>query len=653
MTAAAVLLLVLHIFSGVRVPAAAPVSAAGPAVPTGLKVTGVTGTSITLAWDRSGDGASYILQKSATDGVTNTLLQNSVVTHTFTGLLPGTVYSFQICASLAGVNSEYSSPVTAATSALPAPGKPEGFIASSITSDTVTLSWKRASDGSLYNVTCLAEGGAVLSSMTGIPNETTTVRFDSLEPQTAYLFRLTTSLNNQTSAVSEVRAVTAAPTSAPAATEPPAGLKVTETTATSARLAWMAADGAQGYRVERGERQDGEFTLVGVTQELSFRDLTLAADTAYWYRVSAYAGSLSSAPSEPLQVVTPGLAAPAAPSGLKAVTDEDGAVRLSWKAATDAGEYLVFRSSSESGPWTEIGRCAANRYRDDTAPGDTALWYSVGAANAEGESDRSEPVRALDAEEANAYELFITARVSGGDITLSWEPFGNAVLFYIFRADTEGGEYALIGETGGLSWTDPGRKPGTDAFYLVSACDGAGTEVAASSVRKVSVDPEKPTLRLSFEFSGGEVTLRWNAMEGAVRYRVERAKGKKGVWQELAVLSGTTWSASGLSPSTLYRYRVIAETSSGTLTSGEVSFRTPMSPAGILLFAALGGCGAGCGAYFAVRVLRKRKAAAGTGLQPSKGRWQMAGKRRGLWPPGRARRREKGARPDAKETETV
>ncbi|MFN7921823.1 MAG: cellulose binding domain-containing protein [Bryobacteraceae bacterium] len=143
----------------------APTCAAGstdnvpPSVPAGLRSTGQTTTSITLAWDASNDGsggsgvANYdVRMGSAVIGAT------AQTTFTATNLTAGTSYSFAVRArDKAGNVSTFSPNLTASTSqpvscAQP-PATPTGLKVSGITANSATLAWTASPPMAGCNIT--------------------------------------------------------------------------------------------------------------------------------------------------------------------------------------------------------------------------------------------------------------------------------------------------------------------------------------------------------------------------------------------------------------------------------------------------------------------------------------------------------------------
>src|SRR5206468_4056693 len=131
----------------------------------------------------------------------------------------------------------------------------------------------------------------------------------------------------------------------------------------------------------------GGWTQIGTVgaNVTTYSDTTAAANTTYFYRVRAYAGSVNSAYSNQASTTTP---APAAPGGLAATVASASQVNLSWadNAANETG--FTVQRSLDGVNWFDVGAVAANvrSYSDTTALANSTYYYRVRATNGAGSS---------------------------------------------------------------------------------------------------------------------------------------------------------------------------------------------------------------------------------------------------------------------------
>lgn len=149
-----------------------------PATPTGLRVTGVTSSSVSLAWNAAPGATTYTVRRNGANPVTV-----SGTSTTVTGLSANTSYSFTVSAANSAGSSPPSAPVTAtttgATQVPPPPGTPS---VTAITCTSVSLSWGASAGATSYRV----YRGSVLAATPS----TTSATITGLNPNTAYTFRV-------------------------------------------------------------------------------------------------------------------------------------------------------------------------------------------------------------------------------------------------------------------------------------------------------------------------------------------------------------------------------------------------------------------------------------------------------------------------------
>jgi outer membrane biosynthesis protein TonB len=147
---------------------------------------------------------------------------------------------------------------------------------------------------------------------------------------------------------------------------------------------WGDVASEAGYRIERSSNGTTGWTTVGSTSAdvLAYRDTGLSPSTTYYYRVRAYNASGVSEPSNVATAKTLGdVTAPSIPSSVKASATR-GKVSLSWKASTDTGGsglagYKIYRSTSSTGTFTQIGTTSTLSYTDTAVVKNTTYWYYV------------------------------------------------------------------------------------------------------------------------------------------------------------------------------------------------------------------------------------------------------------------------------------
>ena len=149
--------------------------------------------------------------------------------------------------------------------------------------------------------------------------------------------------------------------------------------------------------------------------------------------------------------------------------------------------------------------------------------------------------------------------------------------------------FTQIATLSSTSYSNTGLTANTTYRYRVRATDAAGklssySSVASATTQNQTADttaPSAPGNLQASAVSATEISLTWAASTdnvGVTGYRLERCTGANcSNYSQIATPSGTSYSSSGLSANTTYRYRVQATDAAGNLSgySGVTSAATP------------------------------------------------------------------------------
>lgn len=169
---------------------------------------------------------------------------------------------------------------------------------------------------------------------------------------------------------------------------------------------------------------------------------------------------------------------PVMPSGLT-TTWSNAVVSLTWDSASNAMGYVVVRSTSRSGIYTNItGVITATNYVDNTVSNGVLYFYKVFATNAVGQTVNSGLATAYpSATVPSAPPGVIASPTSHVRIDLTWNAVPGATSYTVGRSTISGGPYTTIATGVGtifLTYADVGLTPGTTYYYVVSAINNIG-----------------------------------------------------------------------------------------------------------------------------------------------------------------------------------
>lgn len=163
--------------------------------------------------------------------------------------------------------------------------------------------------------------------------------------------------------------------------------------------------------------------------------------------------------------------------------------------------------------------------------------------------------------------------LSESEIYLDWRDNRESDIFYnVYRLDPGFPDYGLIASGILISeyYDNVGLLPGTTYYYVVTAESTAGesnysNEASATTGGGVLNPPDAPTGLTATAMSSSQIDLSWaDNANNETDYKIERKSGVS-LFSEIDSVGAnqTSYSDTGLDPSTMYTYRVCAYNSDG------------------------------------------------------------------------------------------
>jgi alpha-galactosidase len=251
-------------------------------------------------------------------------------------------------------------------------------------------------------------------------------------------------------------------------------------------------------------------------------------------------------------------AAPLAPTGL--VAGQGKPVVLSWNATTGANTYLIQRSGSSSGPFTNLASTAALEYADSDVTIGATYYYEISAVGKFGES-ASSAVASAQACSAPPAPSVLVVNLSGSAAGLVWNAVPGASGYMVERA-VSSMPFSPVGFTVGASFTDSNLASGTIYRYEVISTNGC-SQGPASGYVFAALPPAAPT-GLSATPADSSIALSWNAPTGASGYNVKRAGTASGSYFTIGTnIPNAVYVDTSLTVGATYFYEVSALNSGG------------------------------------------------------------------------------------------
>ena len=325
-------------------------------------------------------------------------------------------------------------------------------------------------------------------------------------------------------------------------------------------VSWEPVEGAVNYEIFRAE-DAGDWTRLTTGTDTKITDTAVQAGVTYSYKVRAVAkktaaDSAFSAEKSKTYV----LARPEITVSKDAAT---GKVVVSWQAVDGAVGYEVYHSTSSDGGYELVNSTTQTSLRDDTAEIGVKYYYKVKAAaeNAAGNSTYS-------SWKSGTYtlakpEITLSTDAATGKVVVSWRAVDGAAGYEVHRSTKSDGEYKLVGTTSEAGWKDDSTEVGKTYYYKVKAvAEKTAGNSSYSSWKSRTCKLAQPEVTLTNDAATGRVLLSWNAINGAVEYKVYRSDAQSGTYTRIRTTTSLSYmdQSGEMGRTYYYKIRAVAET---------------------------------------------------------------------------------------------
>jgi len=326
-------------------------------------------------------------------------------------------------------------------------------------------------------------------------------------------------------------------------------------------LTWKAVSGAAKYEVYRARSLNGDYIKYSTVTGTSYTNTSYIENgNTYYYKVRALdangtAGAWSSVVSVTYKQTLP---APTVTGG----NDAQGRPTLKWNAVSGAAKYEVYRARSMNGDYIKYSTVTGTSYTNTSyIENGNTYYYKVRALKSDGTAGAWSSIVAVTYKQTLSAPAVTGGNDAQGRPTLTWKAVTGAAKYEVYRARSKDGDYIKYSTVTGTSYTNTSYiENGNTYYYKVRALKSDGTAGAWSSVVSVTY---KQTLSAPAVTGGndaqGRPTLTWNAVSGAAKYEVYRARSKDGTYTKYSTTTGTAYTNSSyLTSGATYYYKVRA-----------------------------------------------------------------------------------------------
>ncbi len=368
-------------------------------------------------------------------------------------------------------------------------------------------------------------------------------------------------------------------------------------------LSWdePASDGGAPiteYLIYRYRGTD-EFSLIGNTTDLSWRDDLVENGSSYGYRISALnlRGEGNSSNEEDLLMGF----VPTEPRNLSVSTSGPMEISLEWEVPENdfnlsISEYMIYRANA-TGPFFPVARTSNTEYVDLMLEEGVDYRYKISAVNimGEGPGSKRNGSRAID---LPGIVTRLDVVEGDGEVELEWNaPLtsgGGEIGYYELYRGTGGSPLVLLNKTTELSYVDHDVNNGISYSYRIEAYNEVG---AGNGTLTVHASPfTTPNVPLGLEGSRADgtfsVTWRPPACDGGreVDQYVVYYSPLEDYRKEFVTVTTTHAEIGDITPGTTYEIYVIALNERGygppSPTVEMKAITTPEAPASIYVVSA-------------------------------------------------------------------
>ena len=336
-------------------------------------------------------------------------------------------------------------------------------------------------------------------------------------------------------------------------------------------LKWDKVAGAAKYEVYRARSKDGDYIKYSTQTSTGYTNSAyLTSGSTYYYKVRALDANGTAGPWSDVVAVTCrlGLTAPSVTGG----NDSQGRPTLKWNAVTGAAKYEVYRARSLNGDYIKYSTVTGTSYTNTSyIENGTTYYYKVRALDANGTAGAWSSVVSVTYKQTLPAPTVTGGNDSQGRPTLKWDKVAGAAKYEVYRARSLNGDYIKYSTVTGTSYTNTSYiENGTTYYYKVRALDANGTAGAWSSIvsvtyRAASTGTLPAPAVTGGNDSQGRPTLKWNAVTGAAKYEVYRARSRSGDYIKYSTVTGTSYTnTSYIEDGNTYYYKVRALDANGT-----------------------------------------------------------------------------------------
>ena len=318
----------------------------------------------------------------------------------------------------------------------------------------------------------------------------------------------------------------------------------------SITINWNEIKGATEYLLYRKGGEDSKFRVIATVSGVTYTDSeNIENNTKYTYAVrgKSKAGDYGWYIGNSFNYID---------TVKITVTNEKSGVRIAWDKVDSATAFSIQKRVAGESAWMEMKRVEGDvlAVTDKDVTSGVTYEYSVIVYKGESASAQSDAVKIKGV--AIVSKVTLANHVDG--VSIKWSEVEGAEKYRIYRK-VKGeaswtGLATLSNET--ISYIDKDATTGTVNYYAVRAyIDNTWSSYDSYAINYLAT----PRVKSKSSDVNKGITLKWDVVAGAAKYRVYRATDDGKKWVLLGTVTGTSYTDKSVTLGKSYKYTLRAE----------------------------------------------------------------------------------------------
>ncbi|BBF43889.1 glycosyl hydrolase, family 25 [Lachnospiraceae bacterium KM106-2] len=158
------------------------------------------------------------------------------------------------------------------------------------------------------------------------------------------------------------------------------------------------------------------------------------------------------------------------PTNVKAKRASASSIKVTWKKATNANQYEVYRATSKKGTYKKVKTTTATSFTNSKLTTGKTYYYKVYGVYKSGSTTKKSAASSITSAKTSLSKTTLkSAKAGKKQVKLSWSKVSSASGYRIFRATSKNGSYKKVRDVKGTSATIKGLKAKKTYYFKVKA----------------------------------------------------------------------------------------------------------------------------------------------------------------------------------------